>query len=267
MKIFIFTYDRFDTIATPKFFEHDNLDYTVLCHTEEAKREFIKAGRVNPRKIFSSNAPKGLACNRNFALSQMEPGEWALFIVDDLVNFYEYEEYETEKSEDLKIVMENAKNYNKKFKKIISAAKFLERCEECIKKAEEEKVNLVGFAAFLNPLFLGKKWKHNVFADGRCWLVKKSNLVFDENVNSYDDMMWSAMNIKNGGLIVNQWVIPDCKRYSAGGVGSKEKRMEQKIKDCAYIERLHGDLVYFAKKPGFPAGSHLRIRNIKNRFN
>lgn len=266
MKVFIFTYDRFDTISTPKFFEKDNIDYTVLCHTEDDKKSFIRGGRVNPRKIVSSNQPKGLANNRNFALSQMEVGEWALFMVDDLINFYEYENYDTEKSENLGITMETAKNYNKQFRKVISATDFLKRCEECIQKAEKENINLVGFAGFTNPLFLGKKWKYNVLADGRCWLIKKCNLVFDTNVQLVDDVIWSVMNIKNGGLFVNQWVIPDCKRYTDGAFGSIHKRMAQKIQECAYIEKTHRDIVYFGKKPGWPTGSHLRIRNLK-KFN
>ena len=261
MKTFIFTYDRYDSLSTPSFFEKENIEHTILCHTEEAKNKFIEAGRVNPERIISTNQPKGLANNRNYALDQMEEGEWALFLVDDLNNLYEYENYDTDEREKLPIEISNVKEYRKSFQKVITASKFLERCEETIKVAEKENIKLIGFAGFTNPLFLKNKWKYNSLADGRAWLIKKSDLRFDEHVQLVDDVCWTVINIKSGGVIINQWLIPDCKRYTKGSFGSKSQRMPQKIEECKYMEEAYRDYVYFADKPGWPPFSHLRIKN------
>ena len=39
MKIIIFTYDRFDTITTSRYFK--NVEHTVLCHSDDDKQRFI----------------------------------------------------------------------------------------------------------------------------------------------------------------------------------------------------------------------------------
>lgn len=261
MKIFIFTYDRYDTITTPSFFEKENIDHIILCHSEEAKQKFIEAGKVNPDKIIATGRPKGLTYNRNFALDKMEKDEWALFMVDDLKCFQEYENYETETNDKLPITIENIKEWNNTFDKKISTLKFLERCEESIAKAEETGIKLVGFAGFTNPLFLNKKWKYNALADGRCWLVKKSELRFDENVQLIDDVCWSVININSHGLLINQWVIPDCRRYTAGAFGSKNQRMEQKIRECKYLVEAYPDSIRYGDKAGWPEGSHVQIKS------
>ena len=67
MKIFIFTYDRYDTLSTPAFFEKEGIDHTILCHSEEAKEKFIQGGLVSPDRIIATLEPKGLANNRNWA--------------------------------------------------------------------------------------------------------------------------------------------------------------------------------------------------------
>lgn len=262
MKIFIFTYDRYDTLSTPNFFA--GVDHTILCHSLEAKEKFIQGGLVSPNRIVATLEPKGLANNRNWALDQMETDEWALFMVDDLKYILEYQNYENEKKERLDITIENIKEHSQDFKKKINATKFLERCEECIKKADEQNIKLVGFGGFTNPLFLKNKWKYSSLADGRAWLIKKSELRFDLNAQMVDDVSFSAINIRTYGLLINQWIIPDCKRYTSGGFGSKELRMEQRIKECKYLVDNYNGLIYYADKTGWPAGSHVRIKYDRN---
>jgi len=262
MKVFIFTYDRYDSLSTPEFFEKEGIDHIILCHSEEAKQKFIEGGKVNPNKIIATGKPKGLTNNRNYALDQMKEGEWALFMVDDLKNFLEYQDYDTDTRDKLPITTDTMKQWGKAFTKKVSAKKFLERCEESIKKADEKNIKLVGFAGFTNPLFLKNKWKYNALADGRAWLIKKCELRFDENVQMVDDVCWSAINIKAHGLLINQWIIPDCKRYTAGSFGSKEQRMPQRIEECKYLVENYPDQIMYATKKDWPDGSHIQIKPI-----
>ena len=101
-------------------------------------------------------------------------------------------------------------------------------------------------------------------ADGRAWVVRKTKLRFDENVQLIDDLCWTALNIKHFGItVVNQWVLPDCKRYTSGSFGSKEQRMPQKLKEASYLVETYPELISFRKKAGWPEGSHVVLRPQK----
>ena len=77
-----------------------------------------------------------------------------------------------------------------------------------------------------------KKYGYWSLVDGRCWLVKKTKLRQDKNVNCIEDYHFTALNLKTfGGVVVNNWVLTDCVRYGAGSYGSLKKRMPQKIKE------------------------------------
>jgi hypothetical protein len=91
MKIFVFTWDRYETLTTPMMLDKENIEYILLCHSEEQKKEFIKAGRVNEKYIMATGKSKGLAFNRNVALDMMEEGEWAVFLVDDFIKILEFD--------------------------------------------------------------------------------------------------------------------------------------------------------------------------------
>lgn len=258
--IFIFTWDRCETITTPQFFDASGIGYRLLVHNGHHAEQYVKHGRINPGYIEITNKPKGLVYNRNYALNHMEMGQWGLFFVDDFKDLTELDDYETFPSDLLPVDVTNSTIWGKKLRKPIDAETFLARCEECINKAENEGINLVGFACYNNPLFRNQKWKYNSLADGRCLLVKKTNLRFDENVQTIDDYCWTAQNLKEfGGVLVNQWILPNCERYTAGAFGTMEDRMEQKIKDCAYLVKTYPDYVHYASKKGWPEGSHVAI--------
>ena len=126
MKIIIFTYDRYDSITTSEYFkEHEHI---ILCHTEDMKKKYIEHKRLYG-EIIANNQPKGTSNNRNYALSLMEEGEWALFISDDLVNVYKYKHLETA---DYELIPENI-DANKAFNKTITAKKLIEISKQEIK--------------------------------------------------------------------------------------------------------------------------------------
>lgn len=262
MKTFIFTWDRFQKISTPAFFDDENIPYTLLVHDKYKANNFKRYGRVNADYIHVTNKPKGLGFNRNVALDMMNLDEWALFFVDDLISIKELDNYDDQRVNDLGINMQNAKLFSKRFKKQIKLKTFMRRCEECITKADSEDIKLVGFAGFTNHLFLSKKWKYNSVADGRCWLVKKTGLRFDENVQLIDDVCFTALNmIKFGAVLINQWIIPECERYTSGAYGSIQQRLPQKIQECKYLTTTYPEYIKYADKTGWPTGSHVTVVN------
>lgn len=261
MRTFIFTYNRYDSISTPMFWEEAGLDHTVLCHTEEAAEQFIEHGRVNPDRLIATGEPKGLAHNRNAALDMMEDGEWALFLVDDLKSLTEVADYDTRTAPTLGINLKNQKQIAPTMKQPLTPDRFMERCDELATACETVGAKLGGYAGIDNPLFRDRKWKFNSLADGRCWVVQKSSLRLDTGAHSIDDYCWTAQNIdRYGVVVVNQWVLPDCARYTPGGYGSIEDRMPQKLKETRHLVNTYPHLIAYKDKKGHPPGGHVTIR-------
>lgn len=260
MKIFIFTYDRYDTITTSKYFK--NIKHTVLCHTEEDKQKFLQAGNIYG-DIIATQQPKGLSNNRNYALNMMEKGEWAIFFVDDLVNITMLKNYNNY-TDKINCDFDNVKHFRKEFKKECTPEDFLQIANETIQHAEQKNYALCGFSLTDNPLFRDKKYSYWGLADGRCWAVKKTDLFFDTNVQLIDDTCFTALNLKKfGGVVINNWLLPNCKRYTAGAFGSIKKRMQQKKEECLYLTTKFPQFIRYADKKGWEDKSHVKIRQNK----
>jgi len=265
VQIFVFGYDRYDTMSTSVMLSDEAIPHTVLCHTEEAREKFIAAGTAQADQIVATGQPRGLANNRNAALDMMDTGEWALFLVDDLKSVTTVENYDTRRDDRLGITMENQKQIGPKTKEPCPLTDYLLWAEETIAVCESVGAHLGGFCGIANPLFRDAKWRFNVLADGRAWVVKKSSLRFDGGAQLIDDMCWTAQNIERfGAVVVNQWVLPDCKRYTAGSFGSIEERLPQKMQECDYLARTYPALIRIAKKAGWPYGSHVQLKRTLN---
>jgi hypothetical protein len=265
-KIFVFTYDRYDSITTSKMLEDEGIEHIVLCHTEEDKCKFIEGGMVNPKRIIATGQPKGLANNRNHALSMLKKDEWAMFLVDDLIQVTQLKDYQkwSKKTKDLKIDFENQKEWHPILNNKSSLIDLIKTSNEDIKIADKYGFKLIGFSLHENTAYRGKHYKTWCLADGRCWIVKKSKVKFDTNVQLIDDTCFTVINlIYFGGVLVNQWALPLCKRYTKGAYGTLEERMPQKIKEVEYLTNNYGAYVQVREKKGWPTGSHVVIRTKK----
>tara|TARA_B100001093_G_scaffold517110_1_gene597646 strand:+ start:1663 stop:2502 length:840 start_codon:yes stop_codon:yes gene_type:complete len=264
MKIIIFTYDRFETITTSKYFK--NVEHTILCHDNDSKNKFIDAGNIYGN-IIATKQPKGLSNNRNFALDMLKDDEWALFFVDDLKDVTMLGSYFEQKTDRLDICYENQKIYNNDFNTECNVDTFIKICKETILHADKKGYALCGFSLTGNVPWRDKKYGYWSLVDGRCWLVKKTKLRQDKNVNCIEDYHFTALNLKTfGGVVVNNWVLTDCVRYGAGSYGSLKKRMPQKIKESKYLINKFPEFLMYADKANMPKYSHIRIRP-KRKYN
>lgn len=261
MRVFVFGYNRYDSMTTSTMFEAEGIDHTVLVHTQEAAERFIQHGTAKENRLLVTGNPRGLANQRNTALEMMEDGEWALFMVDDLKEVSELRNYDRTTAPSLPINEKTQKHYGERFKNPITMTQYMKRANELVKKCETHNAHLGGFCGINNPLYRARHWSFNVLADGRAWVVRKTHLRFDTRVQLIDDLCWTALNIKHFGLvIVNQWVLPDCKRYSAGAFGSIEERLPQKMEEAKYLVETYPDLIAYKDKAGWPYGSHVVLR-------
>jgi hypothetical protein len=262
MKTFIFTYDRFTQMTTSEYLK--NIPHIVLCHSEEQKQKFIEGGRVYG-ELIASGQPKGLANNRNFALDMLQDGEWGCFWVDDLIGVTFIKNYwDIAHQDSIGVTSENQPQIRQDFKEKCSAEMFYRIAEDTIKVAEKKGFALCGFSLTDNPLFRDKHYSYWSLADGRCWLVKKTKLRFDTNVQLIDDTCFTALNLKMfGGVVNNNWLLPNCERYKPGAYGTIEQRMEQKKAECKYLVETYPDFVCYGEKVGWEPLSHVKIRQKK----
>lgn len=259
MKVFVFGYDRYDC-TTSVMLEREGIDHVLLCHLAAG---FVEAEVVNPARLVPTFNPKGLAYQRNYALDMMQDGEWALFLVDDMKGVTALRNYRTARSP-LPITVENQHLYRARFQKPVELGGFMGMCRAYIPLLERNGAKLGGWCGVDNPLYRAKHYTTNVLLDGRAWLVQKSHLRFDENVQLIDDVCWTALNIREFGIVVcDQWILPDCERYTRGGFGGLDERMEQKRREAEYLVATYPEQVAFKAKAGWPTGTHVVIRQGK----
>jgi hypothetical protein len=194
----------------------------------------------------------------------MTEGEWALFLVDDLKYVSELRNYDRIREPELPITTANQSTYAERFDTRIDLTTFVRRAEQLANFTDNKGGHLAGFCNVDNPLFRSKHYKYNTLADGRAIVVRKTHLRYDENVNLQDDYCFTALNLRTFGVVViNNWVLPDCARYTAGGAGTKQERMNDKIIECSYMVEQYPEWIAIRDKTGWPYGSHVAIRQRK----
>lgn len=262
MRTFIFSYDRYDSISTHNYVW--SKDTTVLVHDESMKDKYIEHNPIFEGQIIATGQPKGLAYNRNYALNLMAKNEWAIFLVDDMKSLTKTKWLNDPEANKLNITFENQKQAKPLMRKPMSSEEFIDYAEIVTKKIGRLNCNLVGFSNYDNPIYRTNRYSYNCLADGRAWLVRKTDLTFDENVQLVDDTAWCAVNLKaNYDIMIVNWILPDCRRYTKGAYGSKADRMEQKIRECKYLTDTYPDQVKYASKTGWEDKSHVRIIHRK----
>jgi len=254
-KIYTFYYNRYKEATTSLALFHSNVEHTIVFHSEEQRQKF------NPEVIrgeaFVTNYQKGLSGQRNKVLDSIPKGEWVIFCSDD----YIYTTAITDTYAD-KTKAEEVPAFDQMItKNVISTKKLYDKTLELIADAEKIGANIAGFASNGNPFYLKNKHKKKGLVDGRWFAMRNTEIRFDENVQTIDDHDITAAHLAKGQPIwVNNWVVPEFARYTSGGYGTLNQRMEQKLKDCAYLVNKYPDILYFADKKGLPKNAHLRFR-------
>lgn len=273
MKVFTFYYNRYQNATTSKELKKNDIDHYVMLHNHEDYEKFKKFDTIQGKPIIT-NQSKGLAYQRNYALSMMQEGEWAAFMCDDFIKIKSYPINVIQSNlEHLPVDTTNQKYfgfYSKSAKHVqeFSLKQMFKLFPFLIEKAESKKIHLIGFALHTNPLNLRNKFIYRGLADGRFWLIKKSNYQFDEKAQLIDDVAWTAENlIRHNNVLVLNWTIPYFGRYTAGGFGSTVERKVQRKKECQYLCMKYHPLVRLAKKANWDYGTHIKLFGSQNNIN
>lgn len=263
MKVFTFFYNRFDSATTSISLHKNNIEHYVLVHNEEDSAKFADGKTIKGKEVITNNG-KGLAYQRNSALDMMEDGEWAAFMCDDFQKIKSYpKQFIMSKTQRIEITNQNQNKY--RLKNEISLKEMFSFFPKLIEIAENNNIHLIGFGLHDNPMNLGKKFTNRGLADGRFWLIKKSNYSFDENAQMIDDVCWTAENlVRHGNVLVLNWCVPYFSRYTAGGYGSTEARKQRRKQECAYLVKKYDPLIRFAEKSGWDTGTHIKLNASNN---
>jgi|DEB0MinimDraft_6_1074348.scaffolds.fasta_scaffold27092_2 hypothetical protein len=234
MKVFLMYYDRYETATTSKMLD---INHYVLCHNNAGKFNCIG----DNGKLIETGQPKGIQNNFNFGLSMLEDGEWAIFMSDDLVS---------------------AKWYNGTKFVETKVNKVLNEMISVLPKCDNMGVKLVGLASSANPIFArGKKYSKYGLVDGRCFAIKKTEFRFHDQINTIPDYYATAYHLnKYKGNLILSYCLLDFKRYEAGGLGTIEARIIDKMKDVRIMCQLFPNNVMVKDKVGQPKGSHIIIK-------
>jgi hypothetical protein len=260
MKVFTFFYNRYETASTSKALADCGIPHYVLIHNQTDLEKFKAGGTLHGLPVVTNNG-KGLAYQRNSALDMMQKGEWAVFMCDDFEKIRSLPfNWITSTTDSLPIDFSNQNNFRLSKFPEITLDKMFSLFPRLIRIAEQQGIHLIGFGLHDNPLNLRKKFTQKGLADGRFWLVKKASYKFDINAQLIDDVAWTAENlVRHKKIMVLNWLVPYFQRYTAGGFGSTTERKALRRKECAYLVNKYSPLIKFANKPGWDAGTHIRL--------
>lgn len=257
MKIFVFAYDRFDTMTTSLAIGSEDIQHYVLCHSEEDKQRFIASGTIGANaEIIATHNPKGLTLQRNFALSMLEEGEWAMFMNDDFLQLRIFGGYHTDKQ-----ALQEQDTKNECWKNKLSFKEFIWEAEKLANRFR--KTNLIGFASNTNPNNLRKRYTINHLIDGRCYLIRKSKIQYDTRYNVLEDHFITAEHIvRYGSTLRCNWIIPEFSRYTDGGFGDIKKRTPLLKEEAKLLVDNYPFLFEMKEKKGFDNGCQLRFKRL-----
>lgn len=265
MKVFTFYYNRYETATTSIQLNNNGIEHFVLLHNENDLQKFNKHNTIKGKPIIT-NESKGLAYQRNKALEMVDTDEWCVFMCDDFIRIRSLpKEWIISKTNSLPIDFKNQQKFRLKSSNNICLKEMFDLFPYLIKLADKNNIKLIGFGLHDNPLNLKNKFTHRGLADGRFWLIKKSDYVFDLNAQLIDDVAWTAENlVRHNNVLILNWLVPYFKRYSSGGFGSTEERKLQRKKECNYLANKYNPLVQIAKKVNWDYGTHIRLYATDN---
>ena len=234
MKTFLMYYDRYETNTTSSMLDFEHI---VLCHNNADKFQ-----NLSPKaQIIETGLPKGIQNNFNYALSMAEVGEWIIFLSDDLTKA---QRFDTGKQDfvDCKI------NYT------------LGELKKAVEKADEKGIEFVGMNSTGNAYYMTNPYSYFGLIDTRCCALKKTEFLFHKDIGCIPDYYATCYHlVKNGANLIVNYTFLDFSRYSKGGLGSVDDRVEQKRKEVALMKQLFPNNVKIVDKANQPKGTHLRI--------
>ena len=238
LKIVIPSYNRAETLTTPRLLEAADIGYSVLVHNAEQHNLYVKAQRVPKARLVVTQSPAGVTYQRQWAEDYLiHDQEWYLSLDDNIrsltrvaLPWY---------NENTLPTQQNYAQWRDRYQAPLLMAQLVhEIVPECLAKCEQIGSNLCGFAFTDNAYFRGKKWLMSSPVIGRMFIRRKVGVRWDHEIQNGDDFDQTLAHLaRDGCVLVNNYVFRDAPHYQLGGLGTRRERMRQKAADTAKLIR------------------------------
>lgn len=271
MKVCIPSYNRHATISTHRVFA--GCDYTVLVHTAEQRDKYwtyAKDTGLDPSRIVVTHTEcgptvaSGLTRQREWACEHRAEGEWIVFADDNIKALTALERpwYDDQALEEFGELAETTRTWRPRFKQAITGERFVtDHALDTIALCEQVGAHLAGFAVMDNPLFRLKKWRTAGYAIGKlmCWRVQH-DFPWDHSISMEDFYHTAVGLLRDGAVVVNNYVWPQAGHYEAGGMGPYDTRVPWRQHDVQELLQRFPGLFRVKDRKGFVPNTELALR-------
>lgn len=264
--IYVCSYARPDTISTPSVLE--DLDYTVVVHSEEWYNKYRDAGVVPSARMVVSGVPSGRygkANQHNWILDNLvESGEWIVLMNDNITGFQAVPyPLHSEEAFDFATSDIPGKEWRRIYRTPVTADMLMRIFAEMIDHAECIGASYCGFANYENYYFRSKRWAERRMVVGNCVAMRKCSLRYA--LLEDDEWMVCWQLFKYGTTLLDKFTYCLQEHYTTGGIGSYQDRVPILLEESKYMHDLFPGLVdYHMKMGGIPGGyvpkTYLRYR-------
>lgn len=263
MKVIIPTKNRQGIMSTHRCPAFAGTDLYVLVHTDEQRSAYLQAhSELDPAQVVVTNtAPDtfGLTRQREWACKNLLAlHEWFVF-ADDNINDLTGPAPEERKYRELP-TQNGDPTWRSMFSRCIDADDFRLVFAQDVKKAEELGTTLVGFATTGNHFFRGKKWRPVGYVIGKMMLWRNQPYQWDHTISMEDFAHTGEVLLRQGSVLIDNFVYPECTHYQPGGMGTYRERVPQRQADVQALMAKYPGLFRVKQRKDFEPDTDLAVR-------
>lgn len=267
MKVLIPSYNRHRTISTHKCFA--GCDYTVLVHSMEQLTKYgvyRKDTGLDMDRVRVTDTPPGLTRQREWGMHNLTtPGEWFVFADDNIRQLTALdpsgEEYWQDELPEQATMQQTSALYRPMLRCRISTGDLNDIFADTVAKCKSVGARLAGFSLTDNPAFRLKKWRTAGYAIGKLMVWQhQDDFPWNHSISMEDFYHTAVCLLRDGAVVVNNYVWPVAGHYEPGGMGPYEERIPQRIEDVKVLMDHFLGLFRVKERKGFFPGTELQLR-------
>lgn len=261
MRVFIPTKGRANTISSHALFP--GMDVKIVVHNEAEWLEYAKNPTIRPEQILISGTPidrGGLTRQREWVMqTQIKPGEWFLFADDNIQEIWAVPQPYYDRT--MLLPMEYDTETRRRIFNTAAAGDHLQFVlQDSVDTAQQIGAQMIGFSVTSNPLWRGRKFRALGYVIGKMFLMQHNTIPFDHTITMEDFRNTAEHLLRNGAVLINNYLAPVAKHYQPGGMGTYEERIAYRQADVKKLMNLYPGLFRIKDRDGFAPGTDLALK-------
>lgn len=261
MRVFIPTKGRAQAITSHLLFS--GMDVTIVVHNEAERADYLCNPTIRPEQVLISDTlmdRAGLTRQREWIMNTLvQPGEWFVFADDNIRRILAVPQpYYTRP---LLNALEYAPDVRKRIFRQNAEPEHLHFAfQESIQVAQHIGAQMVGFAVTDHTLSRGRKFRSFGYVIGKMLLMQHNTIPFDHSITMEDFRNTAEHLLRNGAVLINNFIVPMAKHYQPGGMGTYDERIAYRQADVAQLLRLYPGLFRVKQREGFAPNTDLALK-------